>query len=671
MKTNFLLALVVTFATTTSSFAGINDFLEKKEIKGKIRDEIARLDIGFSGDIFDIDLAHGVGLSTKYKYEVEPSYMDKFYTRIDKWDVKADINVGDIVENFVELPLSFSVARQRSFFFVRQFKTQKEALIALPYTPKRIPVNGDAALKNLAVGDFVSMPASLTLAVGAGLSTTTSAPVIIGAKAGINFIIGGEFTIQVYRVDETHVRLKLISSRGYSTGVNAGGEVSFKLMGLKIVDRQIDRLFDRDLINLGYNISPGAQFIIDYVFDLSNPEAKAAYNQILSSNVKFKDVVILNELGNAEGLKDKLISSFEKAEALFEADKLLDYKDRRVSRIFKGFNNSKAKNKRLKIALLVTSFKNEKTYTENKITYTDKNENSLEFFYPTYSKYIETNLGKWFFELKDQSFQNNFGLIPRHNSEDSSKKAPDFGLNFERKDSNFTKFEQKVVQKFIVGQMPTSVRSTIDFRDWKDEGNIDASLINFKLILKAQGFEFLKGLSRDEITKKLIAYSLEKQKMNDLDDGIVKSGWDKLKNFLFINRFIKNERLKELGSDLYKALQNQESNSEIMLTKLVKLNEHGVFDKIGVGFLISLLPQNQLKNLIYIKLDMVAQGVKRIDYEFGTLNYRTLYNELSEIQSRLSYRSYDLRVTAADHDMEDNENKPEEFNSVEEILGLN
>ncbi len=308
-----LASVLTNLILLTSANAGLGDFLERSEIRQKVREEIADLDINFSADLADVDLVSGVNLAAKYRYEVEASYMDQYYTRVDKWDLKTGVNVGDIVDNFIEAPFSFSINRENSIIFVRQFPSKKEALKALPYSPKKLPLSGKAALKNLEVGDFVSIPANLNVAVEARASTTMVAPVVLNANAGVYWVISGEFIIQVFKVDETHVRLKLISRRGYDRGTSAGAGLSFKLFGIRVLDKQIDRLFDRDLIQLGYAINPGSQFIVDYVFDLSNEDSEAAYDQILKTTLKFNDLVVMNKLDAASELKDKLISSFEKA----------------------------------------------------------------------------------------------------------------------------------------------------------------------------------------------------------------------------------------------------------------------------------------------------------------------------------------------------------------------
>jgi DNA-directed RNA polymerase subunit E'/Rpb7 len=108
-----------------------------------------------------------------------------------------------------------------------------------------------------------------------------------------------------------------------------------------------------------------------------------------------------------------------------------------------------------------------------------------------------------------------------------------------------------------------------------------------------------------------------------------------------------------MAKSLYAILKNENNDSEEMTRKIVALNEFGVFDRIGVGFLMSLLPQDQLADLVYVKLEMSGKDITSIDYEAGKLNYRQLYKELTTIQSRLSNRSYDMRVTEEDRNMEE------------------
>lgn len=633
------------------------EYLEKKQSEAsvKIKEVIANQDINFELGLGDIDLIDGINIAGKYRYNVESSYISKYYTRIDKWNLRAGVNVGEVIKDYVDLPFSFSINRDNSIYFVRQFPTKLGAMKAIPYTPAKLPVTASRALKSLNAGDMVSMPANLNIAVSLGTSTSMGTPgVPVNANASIYGILSGEFVVQVYKIDQTHVRLKLIAQRSRTSGSSYGMGLGFNFFGISFVDRQIKRLVDTDLVQLGFNLTPQSQFIVDYVFDLSDAKAQEAYNQILSSQYKFKDLLVTEQMLNAKELKDKLISSYEKADNLWSEDRSIEPDHRRIQRIFKGFNSSKGHTRHVKLALLVTSYQKDNTYTESKVSVVDKNENNLDFYYPTFSRYLETTFGKkWFLNLKDQSYFNNFGLIPRFNTEDSKLKNPDIGFTYERKDKFFTSFEQKAVEKFLLSQIPLTLLNNIDLGEWSNGLRKVDSRIFLQLILKAQGFEYLKNFSETELIERLLAYVKERESKHVIEVSQDDANVAKIKDFLFINRFIEKKRLTSLARSLYTILKNENNDSEEMTRRIVALNEFGVFDRIGVGFLISLLPQDQLANLVYVKLEMSAKDTTSIDYEAGKLNYRALYKELTTIQSRLSNRSYDMRVTDEDRNMEE------------------
>ncbi|MBY0413451.1 MAG: hypothetical protein K2Q18_04770, partial [Bdellovibrionales bacterium] len=531
-----------------SARADLSEFMEQKGYKAKIASELENVDVKIGVNLGDVDIINGINVGLKARHEVEPSYLDQYYTRLDKYTVKGNINVGDLVKNAIDIPFNFSVNRENTFYFVRQFPSKKEALKALPYSPARLPVTAERALKFMDVGDFVSMPANLSVAVEARAKTSYVAPIIVSANAGVYWIVTGEFNIQVFRLDERHVRLKMISKRAYNRGANGGIGLTFDVFGVRVVDKQLERLVDKDFVDMGYEVNPGEQFIVDYIFDLGNPDkakaadAQSAFNQILRSTVKFKDLVVLNKLKGGLNLKDKLISSFEEAEKLFEEDKNKANGERRVSRVFKGFNDFHSEIKRVKLAFLLTSYKKEKACTENKVTFIDKNENNLEYFYPTCSKYVETSFGKWMFDLKDQDFQNNFGLIPKVNHDEAKNKDPDFGLNYERRDKAFRTGEQRIVQRFLLGQMPKQIGDQVNLGEWKQNLTKKDSKITFQLTLKSQGFNFLRSYSEKDLTDHLRAYYNERKTLTPVTEG--EKVLFKLKKFFHIGE-TSEERIRE------------------------------------------------------------------------------------------------------------------------------
>ena len=646
-KLLIIITSVLCFHVNLSHADNLQDFLERIDIKQKIREKIANQDINFGTDIGKINIVNGVSLTAKYQYDVEASYINKAYTRIDKWDLAARIDAGDLLKDLIDIPFSFSINRDNSFFFVRQFQNKKDAIIALPYTPLKLPLNAKLALKNLEIGDFVSIPANLNIAVGVKASTSMVSSVIVNANAEVFYVISGEFIVQVFKLDNTHVRLKLIAKSSRDFSAKAGIGIGFNIFGIKILDNQLDKMLERDLAQYGYSYDPGAQFIVDYVFDLSNDKAAEAYNQILNSNFKFKDLIVTDMI-NGKELKDKIISSYEKADAIFEEDKNIEPKNRRVQRLFKGFNNYQGHTRHLSFSFLITGYTKNRTFTENNITFVDKKENNLEFFYPNLTKYTETHLGKWFYAINDKSLLNNFGLIPKFNLRIEENRNPDLGFTFERDDKFFTIKEQRLVERYLLTQIPKDLVQNIGLNQWRDGVKKIDSHIFFELVLKSQGFPYLKNIPAAELKAKLFAYYQEKREYYLAEEN---SNEKELKNLFYLYGKTKKIQLSLLADSLSTILLIQDNKE--MLKKLVSLNEFGIYDKIGLGFLISLLPQERLSELVYLKLQITALKMKPIDVEKGVLNYKVIYNELNLIQNRLSNRGYDLRLSDADRNLED------------------
>lgn len=675
----------------------VEDLLDRKEVKEKIAKELAKLDIKFSVSLLDKDILEGANISSEYNYEVEPSYQDKFYTRTDKWNLDFNIDAGTIIKDHLELPFGFNVKRDSNFIFVRQFPNKKSALGANAYYPNKLPINAERALK-LKTSDFVAIPATLNLAFTKGISTAGITDIALTkAEAGAFFVVSGEFTIQIYKLDEKHVRLKMISNRNINGGLGGGIKSEVQISGFKIFAsdpvgtnsdnngfgaradaqlkkqtiRLIDRIIDRELFNFGINYTPGASYIADYIFDLTDEEAKAAYNQILSNCYKLKGIVVIDNFLNAKDLSNNLYTTTSKADKIAARDRTLPIENRKVIRIFKGFNNYKSFNRGFKIGALFASYRHNTSYVENKLSLMDKFDHTLEFFYPNITKYYETKFAKGIFELKDQDNKVFFGLIPRQDSENIDYRAPDIGLTYERKDKIFKHSEFKKIRNYMMNQIPEKFMKQIDFNKWSNDNRKIDSRVFFQVVLKAQGFNYLKLYTQKELYVALFNYLKNKKLLHINSDGP-----DEVQTRIFNDRFdsdinpenydpkdnvlpniVESSEIFAITSLLYHALNDSNKVSEKTLTEIVKLNEIPLFLNVGLGFLVSLLPEDKLDQFVYVKLDMSAAETEGINKEFGTLNYNTLYKEINIIQSRLNNRSYDLRITKDDLEMEEKENE--------------
>lgn len=624
-----------------------HSLFKRAEVRERIREELAELDINFSANLFDIDLAQGVALSSKYRYQVEPSYQDKYYTRVDRWRTTFGINIGDIAPDVIKAPFHFGVSRNSDIFFVRQFKDRVHALRAIPYTLAKLPLNAKLAFYSLDPGDFVSIPANLSISVGAGASTSwLTGPIGIEASAGVNYVISGEFTLHIFRLDQDRVRLKLMSTRGYTKSAGLNINQSFNIFGVRLLDKLVNRLYDNNLGSINGGIHPGGQFVIDYVFNLRDEKAQKAYNNILSSTYKFKDLISINKLTDASDLKDQLISTYELADQLFEEDK--GKENPRVERIFKGFNNYDGHNRGFKIGVIVASYKRDYTFTESNISYINKNNETQEFFYPLYGEYRETKIGGSILENKEQMNKNFFSLLPTK-GELYQNLNPEYGLTFERRDRHFTASEQRLVYKFIRAQLPDTKLKEIDISSWNDGLTKKEVRIFYQLVLKNAAFEHLETLSKEDIRKALDIYLKDRRKISS---DAADTGMQKLADWFFITKRIQADQVQDLAETLHHLFTDKKTDLKTKSSKLVQLRENYIFAKIGVGFLASLLPEKILDEGTYVRLEMYAKDYPAVNFNYGELQYKELYGQLNTVQMRLSNRSYDLRLSDSDKDVQ-------------------
>ncbi|MBT3786632.1 hypothetical protein HOF92_16780, partial [bacterium] len=388
------------------SHAGLKNYLESAKIKEEIKNEIAELDIGFKVDLFDLNLAEGVGISSRYRYEVEPSYIDDWYTRIDKWVLNTDLRPGDFIKD-LDLPISVNVGNGMEVVFVRQFKTRKEAMKALPYTFARLPLKAKLARSKLQPGDFVSLPANLNVMVSAG---TTATDGFLSAGAHTHYLLSGAFQIHLFRMKDDKVRVKLMALRKRGLGASASADIDFKIFGIGLVDRRIKRFIGVNIADLRYDKETGNLFLMDFIFDLKDSQSRKAYNQILGSTYKFKNLKILNPFQSHKEISQQLISDLTLTEDIFKEDREKPVERRRVDRIFKGSNEFERKSKNFKLGFKLIKYSKEQAYTENQISFVDREEKKHHYFFPTHTV-VKKNSFLFGF-AKSSTVMNYFALWP-------------------------------------------------------------------------------------------------------------------------------------------------------------------------------------------------------------------------------------------------------------------
>lgn len=638
-------------------------FFEKLDLGGKLKNDLLDLDIQADINLPSLTILNAINIDGGYHYEVNPSYLDQHYMRFDIYKLNGTITPGKVIKKLADSPFAFTVNRDSKILFLRQFPKKSEALKAHPYRPAQLPINSKLAQK-LNVGDFVSIPATMNYMVSYNLRMPKDIPLGLGVGASLSAVISGDYNLQIFKIDETHVRLKIISTNSMSEGANAHSGVDFNAFGLNLASNErinyllnnrlqdiISRIIDVDFLNFGLANVKGANYMADYVFDLTDKEAQAAYDQIMSSTYKLKDVLVADKLLNAKDLSDRLISTSQLADYLFTRDinKNIPYEKLKVARIFKGFNNHHDIPHHFQVSFIDMGLVHDNNYSDNLVTYIDHFDFANQFDYPTYSKFNETYFGKSILKFIDQVQQVFFGLIPLGKISSDDDLDPDIGVRYDRKDKLFFNNEQSDVLEFLKQNIPAKYLSSLSLNSWLGSGfKVDAKVFA-QVVIKSGAMNYLKTVPSETIKIKLIAFLKsvgalhKKSQFQDADERVYLS-IDQLKQ----QDYYESADIDHMVDIFKEAFVFGQKVHRHDLNNLIKMYREDLFQKYGLSFLISLLPENKLNELIYIRLNLQAKDEKEISFEFGKLVYKPIYDELATLQDRLSNRGYDLRIKASD-----------------------
>jgi hypothetical protein len=322
--------------------ADTSSFLEEDNFVSKIFKEIAKKKISTGLNLFDWNQVEGLNMALRYRIDVEPSYVDGFYTRVDRYALDTNLNPGEWFDGW-SAPISFRVGANSEVLFARQFKSQLEALNVIknpPYSLKNLPFSANSVIRHLNVGDFVSLTGNLNLVLSAEAFSYASS--IINIQGSAYVLLMGQFNIHFYKLDHNRVRLKIIANKasGYGAGVNTSEFSGFKALGIESVQKYVGGKI-KSILNfhpLSINWSKGQSdlVMIDYVFDFDHPEAVAAYNKFMSAKMRLKQLEILNPLNNIKDLQSIVFSDLTHIEEIYWQDKDKPQENRRVDRLFKG-----------------------------------------------------------------------------------------------------------------------------------------------------------------------------------------------------------------------------------------------------------------------------------------------------------------------------------------------
>ncbi|MBF0298507.1 MAG: hypothetical protein HQK51_07285 [Oligoflexia bacterium] len=639
--------------TTTSYINKIDNLSTDQKKEGKIALKLA-LDT-------DIGIYDGVNFSTAYSYVVRKmddsvphlgdndsfeSNKNKF-VRLDQVKLATTLSFGEGALLSTISPVNITLNAGSELFSLRFFDNKKEALKAKVFNRKNLPVNAQKA-QSLSVGEMIVFSSTLNMSLGAKVTLPLQ---YVNLQLSGNVFIQGNFQIEVVKMGDNLVRtrLKLIRERGIGGRV-AIGTPTFKvgfvpmlsqfahtisdpvmnlILDSQVWENDLNQLLDMDvfikLIEFNISKSFGESLIIDYVFNLNDPEACEAYNEIFKARkitAVFKELV--KKRKELTDFYDGYVHGFEKANILANED-INDDENPRVIRIFEGINKFTKNKFKVKTSLLVVNANIDNTSSNNKIEYIDSKGINHDFSFLINSWKIDSNL--LFGVSKQNVGYNNFILLNNIKPSSPSSSSPLYTLGtfIYRNDTTLTKVEINNFLKYLKNNLPESIFSQLtnnyNFKEWflneRSLNNVKhKSKLRFQMLFTPQTFDYLKNYSKDELND-----------MADLYLKKVKSGW------------MYHGSIKRVINKLFDIINGDLTNEEkIKIFK--KLKNSLTYNLVGMGFIASLLPQNSLNEYLYVILEFHAKDKNPFEIEIGNRkryvgsdSTNELFKALKEMQS--------------------------------------
>lgn len=640
----------------------------KEQLKGQIKKQIANLELKTDVKIFSADITEGINASMKYTYQLEPSYKAGYYTRVDRWKLSTDLRAGDMIQKAAgsALPVYLNINSGDEIVFIRHFKNQWVAAREIPYTPYNLPLTAAHAREHMKPGDFVSIPTEMNILMGGnyGIPIVTPAYLSVNANLGASYLVSSHFQIQIMKMADERVKLKLIAMRrqGSNTGLGASwGLHVFQLPEIKdlnlkyakklktgqdIVDDQVkdyiedqvdssvNGLFERDLTSLSFNKNSGKLFEIDYIFDLKDNDAALAYTELLSSTYRFKKLELFksfltDQFGVDKDASKILITDLDSVEKLVQEDKNKDPSQRRVERLFKGQNDFNGFGRNWKFGAILFRTSGATSNHEDLISYFNLDNERNNVLYVSNSKTKSHGFIRDL--LKEEQYWNNFMLFrvnDRGNLLDNS--LTDIGINYNLNDKMMTNHEQLQFQEEMKMNLPEKIFSNIPWEKMITPGFSQKNInINFQLLFDRRIMNVIRDLTSSDILERLQYFNAD-------------------------SKLLTLNEMKELASTLDECFINvdkDEAGSREKVEKIAKIQRSRLFTKYGPRLLFSFLNDEQVSKYVYFRLYWGSTEVAPIEFIYGSNPSSELFPVFQRMQFLIDQGHFNLKIVEFDPEL--------------------
>ncbi len=203
--------------------------------------------------------------------------------RWDRYQLRGRLSPGPMRLLGGPIKLGFALDAGSEFRFVRHFRSKAEAAAARPLEPWVIG-SVDSILSRMRPGDLASMPVRAELLLQAAFEAPIAG---IPVRPSLFVKLGGTFQASVLRLRDDRVRVRLLSSRTRTAGAALKAGFLWDAELIEVLGESVRVFSELSVAKATWSRQRGQAMLFDATLDLSDPEARAAFEWLFYRPVRF------------------------------------------------------------------------------------------------------------------------------------------------------------------------------------------------------------------------------------------------------------------------------------------------------------------------------------------------------------------------------------------------
>jgi hypothetical protein len=362
----------------------------------------------------------------------------------------------------------------------------------------------------------------------------------------------------------------------------------------------------------------------------------------MTQKTRFKAGQLALSISDREQIEKELLTDLNEIETIFSGETAKEPDLRRINRLFKGSNQADSVNRNIKIGMNLVRFESENTLTENRLTQINQDESADHYLFNSYSRQKREKVLAGFL-VNDVEILN-ADLLFAANEKFEPQRFSALNLSRRTQSSRLLSYKIRESKEQIRKTLPASIYSKIQWQNWDHELFEKVNVqFDHQIFLNENALAHIPILDGSNYTARYGAFldSLARDGVTLLTPR--QSGETGSHDFLLPPSEKYTSELRALGPILAFAFDPNQPIEE-RRQHFLKLRKHALFRETGAGFLVSLIPIDQLEDSIYYRLSISGKKTKNVDFIFGKNLKRDLYDTLMHIQNTMNNRSIDLRL---------------------------